>query len=380
MGNIFKNSSLTIAAEASDNPNIGLYQGTSKSRRRLFRVSCHSEELNLKGSILVGRNNFGDRPFRGPLSSRAWTFQETILAHRVIRFAKGQIWWRCHEHECNERDPDAFCSRRRPNNTMWQVGYSNFLITKEASFFNMPSLQRQRRAFWYFLIEEFVSRKITYGTDILPAIPGLAKEVQRHFQYKYIAGLWLNTIHTDLLWHSPKKGAIRRNIYIALSWSWASIDFSVPWKRTKHSNYAMFDLAARTPIAEVVDVTVMNIKNDPFGQVESGRLQIRAPCREVCSCHIPDHFFDCQLVSLLEDDSDNGCDHGIAENCEFLCRPYKCNVEAFDKRPCCKAPAVCHESLIFLHVASSAQESKGEAERQAHGLILRFKNQTANEF
>lgn len=85
-------------------------------------------------------------------------------------------------------------------------------------------------------------------------------------------------------------------------------------------------------------------------------------------------------MSLLEDDSDNGCDHGIAENCEFLCRPYKCNVGAFDKRPCCKAPAVCHESLIFLHVASSAQESKGEAERQAHGLILRFKNQTANEF
>ncbi|KFY49108.1 hypothetical protein V495_00756 [Pseudogymnoascus sp. VKM F-4514 (FW-929)] len=280
MGNIFKNSSLTIAAEASDNPNIGLYQGTSKSRRRLFRVSCHSEELNLKGSILVGRNNFGGRPFRGPLSSRAWTFQETILAHRVIRFAKGQIWWRCHEHECNERDPDAFCSRRRPNNTMWQVGNSNFLITKEASFFNIPSLQRQRRAFWYFLVEEFVSRKITYETDILPAISGLAKEVQRHFQYKYIAGLWLNTIHTDLLWHSPKKGAIRRNIYIAPSWSWASIDFSVSWKRTEHSDYVMFDLAAGTPIAEVVDVTVMNIKNDPFGQVESGRLQIRGPCRE----------------------------------------------------------------------------------------------------
>jgi hypothetical protein len=148
MGNIFKNSSLTLAAEASENTSIGLYEGTSKSRRRLFEVSYQSKENNSKGTLLLGQNRFGGPPFRGPLSSRAWTLQETTLARRVVRFAKGQIWWRCHEHECNERDPDAFCSQRITNNTMWQ-GQTTFLLTKEHSYFNTPRLRSRLRAFWY---------------------------------------------------------------------------------------------------------------------------------------------------------------------------------------------------------------------------------------
>jgi hypothetical protein len=107
MGNIFKNSSLTLAAE---NTSIGLYQGTSKCRRRLFQVSYHIQKKikNLKGTILIGQNRFSGPPFCGPLSSQSWTLQKTTLARRVIRFAKGQIWWRFHEHEYNEPDPIHF--------------------------------------------------------------------------------------------------------------------------------------------------------------------------------------------------------------------------------------------------------------------------------
>lgn len=63
------------------------------------------------------------------------------------------------------------------------------------------------------------SRRVTYATDVLPAISGLAKEVQRHFPQEYIAGLWLNGIHSDILWRSPKKGATIRNVYVAPSWA-----------------------------------------------------------------------------------------------------------------------------------------------------------------
>jgi hypothetical protein len=59
---------------------------------------------------------------------------------------------------------------------MWQVGQSNSLITKDRSYFKTASLQRQRRVFWYLLLEDFVSRKITYTADLFPAISGLAKE------------------------------------------------------------------------------------------------------------------------------------------------------------------------------------------------------------
>jgi hypothetical protein len=385
MGNIFENSSLTLTAEASENTSTGLYKGTSKGRRRLFQVSCHIKEQNLKGTILLSRNVFSGPPFRRPLSSRSWTLQETILARRVIRFAKGQIWWRCHEHECNERDPDAFCSSRSPDNTMWPAGQSNFLITREHSYFNTPRLRMQLRHNWYLIVMDFTSRKITYATDVLPAISGLAKEVQRHFQQKYMAGLWLGDIHSDLLWRSPKKGAIMRNIYVAPSWSWASIDFSTSWKRSDLPDYPMFefDLLHRkscTAIAEILDVTIMNVGNDPFGKVESGSLRVRAPIQEVCSCYIPDHFFDCQPISVLGDDSDYNHDYKTEESRKVMWRPSECNVAAFGKRPCRKVSAIHHEALLFLYITSSARESLEKAKMVAHGLILRCRNQQENEF
>lgn len=235
------------------------------------------------------------------------------------------------------------------------------------------------------IVMDFASRRITYATDVLPAISALAKEFQRQFQQKYIAGLWYKGIHNDLLWRSPKKGAMVRSLYVAPSWSWASIDFSTSWRRNDLPDYPMFDLELlyRKPyihVAEISDVTVMNVKNDPFGQVESGRLRIRAPIQEVCLCHIPDHFFDCQPISVLEDDSDNNRDYKTEERCKIMWRPYMCNVGAFGKRPCCKLPVIHHEVLHFLHVISSTRESLGEANMEAHGLILRCKNQQENEF
>ena len=381
MGNIFKNSSLTLAAEASENTSIGLFESTSKSRRRLFEVSCHSKEHNLKGTLSLGRNNFSGPPFRGPLSSRAWTLQETTLARRIVRFAKGQIWWRCHLQECNERDPDAFCSQRIPNNTMWQVGRAHYLLTKDHSYFNTPQLRSLLRRLWYFVVMDFTSRRISYATDVLLAISGLAKEVQRHFPQQYISGLWLNDIHHDLLWRSPKKGAIIRNVYVAPSWSWANIDFSASWKRNSLPNYPMFDfdlLGCKSciRIAEVLEVTIVNIKNDPFGQVESGNLRIRGPCQEVCSCHIPGYFFDCQPVY----DPENNLDYERAELCKTMCEPYERNVEALHKRPCCKGPAVCHNPLLFLHITTLAGGLPNKVRMEAHGLILTRRYEQENEF
>lgn len=172
---------------------------------------------------------------------------------------------------------------------MWQAGQSNFLITRENSYFNIHRLRMQLRHSWYLIIMYFVSRKITYATDVLSVITGLAKEVQRHFQQKYMARLWPSNIHSDALWRSPKKGAIMRNIYVTPSWSWVSIDFSTSWKRSDLPDNPMFDFdllhrKSCTAIAEILDATIMSMGNDPFGKVESRSFRVRAPIQEVCSC------------------------------------------------------------------------------------------------
>ena len=134
-----------------------------------------------------------------------------------------------------------------------------------------------------------------------------------------------------------------------------------------------------THIAEILDVKVMNVKNDPFGQIESGHIRIRAPSQEVCSCHIPENFFDCQPISLPEVDPDNGHENDMVELCKGTCRPYESSVEVLQKRPCCKVPAIHHEALLFLHI-SSTRDRMDKSKVRAHGLILRRKNQHENEF
>ena len=144
-----------------------------------------------------------------------------------------------------------------------------------------------------------------------------------------------------------------------------------------------FDLLYRksyTAIADILDIMIMNVRNDPFRKVESRRLRVRAPIQEVCSCYIPDHFFDCQPISVLEDDSDYNHDYKIEESRKVTWKPSECNVAAFGKRPCRKVPAIHHEALLFLHITSSVRESLEKAKMVAYGLILGCRNQQENEF
>jgi hypothetical protein len=69
-------------------------------------------------------------------------------------------------------------------------------------------------------VQDFASRALTYDTDKLPALSGLAKEVARHTSYTYKAGLWEDEIYSDLLWRIEGKAQTPAS-YTAPSWTWA---------------------------------------------------------------------------------------------------------------------------------------------------------------
>jgi hypothetical protein len=54
---------------------------------------------------------------------------------------------------------------------------------------------------WWIILENYTSRQLTYPTDIFPAIAGVARRISDRTGYTYKAGLWLETIHLDLLWY-----------------------------------------------------------------------------------------------------------------------------------------------------------------------------------
>jgi len=47
-----------------------------------------------------------------------------------------------------------------------------------------------------------------------------------HAIYSYIAGLWAEELHTELLWRVEEGTTVEPSEYVAPSWSWAGHDMS----------------------------------------------------------------------------------------------------------------------------------------------------------
>lgn len=123
--------------------------------------------------------------------------------------------------------------------------------------------------------------------DRLPAISGIAKEVQQSTGYNYKAGLWLEDIHYGFLWDTGSSTVIRCSISIAPSWSWTSLEIdksSYEPRILKRRIY--FDKSWETEVqyaATIIDVSIINVADEPFSQVISGPLTVYAPLQKVCN-------------------------------------------------------------------------------------------------
>ncbi|KAM0806286.1 heterokaryon incompatibility protein-domain-containing protein, partial [Usnea florida] len=145
-----------------------------------------------------------------PLNSRAWVFQERLLAPRILHYGRNQLFWECLELDACETYPDGLpCTDTVP--------HSNYRDPGERSLMYK---------YWHKLVEVYSSRNLTRAEDKLVAISGLAKRVQSCLDDEYLAGLWKGSLPLDLLWYPHwMDGCPRRSSsYRAPTWSWASIE------------------------------------------------------------------------------------------------------------------------------------------------------------
>lgn len=126
--------------------------------------------------------------------------------------------------------------------------------------------------------------QLSKDDDILVAISGIAKVVERSMNDEYLAGLWRSTLLIDLLWSTKRSQWPTENIsatrlipFRAPTWSWASIKGQV-WPS---DHYCLPDIDTdRNPlvifVAEMVDIRIEATTDDQTGQVDKGFLSIRS--------------------------------------------------------------------------------------------------------
>ena len=267
MGNIYRNSALTIAAVDAENSNVGFLN----ERPRLISnsQSCKLPCIGSWGGAnieAIQRDPLEFLDKNSPLTFRAWCIQEKLLCPRILYFGTKQTYW-----DCNTLSHLEAYGNAPPNNEL----YSGLDFGK-AGYTQMVDQLRTKTTYgsdrvWIRFVHEYSSRNLTKLEDKLPALSGLASDFQKITGFTYLAGVWKEDLHQDLIWVveqpqcKPKLPPGETVLpYIAPSWSWAShigpVNFIGP----------ITDMDAQVVAA---DITLAGL--DPFGRVTSGYLRIR---------------------------------------------------------------------------------------------------------
>jgi hypothetical protein len=132
---------------------------------------------------------------------------------------------------------------------------------------------------WHEILRSYTRLQLTYESDILPALAGIAKAWSQKTGDKYYAGLWESTFVHDLLWYATGP-ASRRTFFTrhAPSWSWASADWS-EFRGYNHRSDSGVPPGNVVNGVEISEVACNPFGTDPFGQIQSGYLVLS--CRAV---------------------------------------------------------------------------------------------------
>lgn len=324
MGRIYQNAALNITAAAATSVDSGCFRpceaihgspvyigeeelssgpsGESpKCTRRCYAKPRNHTKVGMQDSF---------RP-RGPLDTRGWVLQEEVLSLRQLSFCADGVFWECIEAYASERSPhwqpvselskwDVPLPSGEQNDSLnlpprtyeadgrfftrsFKRGLLSQRILDDHNLLEDISLNRT----WNALIENYTFRKLTFESDILIAIQGLATAMAAVTGGRNVAGLWEESLHHQLMWHidvgffwsdelnsgrwsdegnaivlaqQGSQGPDRRALKVP-SWSWAAVRRKVSWENTGMS----------IPLLDILDIVI--IPQIPHGL--SGRLKLR---------------------------------------------------------------------------------------------------------
>ena len=265
MGFVYQNAYFTIAAAAATDAFDGLFQRSDPCVQQLAWPKTSVQVFRHRNHLRHDKEPSASMLAHLPLLRRAWVFQEMVLSTRTVMFSPEQIYWECRTLSACEDFPNGYCGSKLDRLPPKPLIRS--LIATSARLLDQTISWRT----WTKLVMEYSRCLLTYQSDRLIAIAGVAQAAHRAVDSDYLAGLWKRHLSAGLLWYvapnEVKRGGTGLQ-YVAPSWSWASATGPVNW--SDHSDTQI------TPLIEVVSAHVDLAGANPFGQVRGGKLVLKA--------------------------------------------------------------------------------------------------------
>lgn len=279
MADVYENAALTISASASNSADSGLFF----QQNPVYLVPVTAKSIGGKpyspfALALRNCSSFASDVQTGPLSSRGWCLQERVLSRRILHFGTSQTHWEClgavwsADYSRLDDFDDRPVSIRKAFQTIlrrskpkpgpklvhdlplesdtskgwvyWKGTDEEFVKMKPPPGPMSQLYGLEPHGTWYKMLLDYSRRELTFPSDKLAALSGLASSFARKTGDIYLNGLWLHGLPEGLLWSSvglcrgtyeSTSWSSRPPIKRAPSWSWASLDGPVVYALTKYS-------------------------------------------------------------------------------------------------------------------------------------------------
>ncbi|RMZ79195.1 hypothetical protein DV738_g3486, partial [Chaetothyriales sp. CBS 135597] len=191
-----------------------------------------------------------------PLVKRAWVLQERALARRTLHFTRNELLWECQQMCSSEVFPKGLPATMKGG-------------VRDKDTFD-KRVHHQRHGNWASLVKQYSRGRLSYSSDKLLALGGLARQYMHRNKLSssdYVCGMWRSMLPQALLW--KVDNGVRPKKWRAPSWAWTSIDGEVTLPDVRQPE------VGQDVCLQIIQALVTTKADDPFGQVESARLQVR---------------------------------------------------------------------------------------------------------
>ena len=208
MGSIYENAFLTISALSCNSSTGRLFSRSSieatvdvsntENRKVSLRKGITEHPFNCSGHLKLDEITSFTDDF--PLLKRGWLYQERFLSRRVIHYTKDELIWDCRQA--------CWCECR----------------SDEAGFENLRShtLRDPTSYDWEQIVEAHSNMHLSFESDRLPALSGIASRFNRVHNMTYVAGIWIEALSTNIFWGRLEQDLLFPRVPQLPSWSWTS--------------------------------------------------------------------------------------------------------------------------------------------------------------
>lgn len=262
MAQIYSTSYITIGAAHAKDSNGGCFFFREEYQRYHEIRGNHAngipnsiyvrKRIHMRGSTIEEDK---DSPV---MLSRGWTFQERSLSPRIVLFGAQEMFYECKTASLCECKIGQTATTTEPN--------------FRTDFSKARSGDRQQVVgFWHQLVKRYSSLNLTFISDRLPAISGLAHQFRERNGRpgtQYLAGIWSHSLIEDLQWIVISSDPPKLGQYVAPSWSWISAGSACRYEERD-------SIITSSLQPEILEMSCTPRTSDPCGEVEAGHLVLR---------------------------------------------------------------------------------------------------------